>query len=137
MQKEKQKMHKKILQLQKKLDAKQTLELEIQRLKGALEVMKQLVEDDYEEQKKLDEIKVELEDKEEELKEHEDLQQALVVKERKTNDELQDARKELVLVCLFLSINICVWCYLNFGHLIERSLPINHFTNWEGGLLFV
>ncbi|XP_047153670.1 factor of DNA methylation 4-like [Vigna umbellata] len=95
--KEKQKMHKKILQLQKKLDAKQTLELEIQRLKGALEVMKQLVEDDYEEQKKLDEIKVELEDKEDELKEHEDLQQALVVRERKTNDELQDARKELIL----------------------------------------
>ncbi|XP_027925740.1 factor of DNA methylation 4-like isoform X1 [Vigna unguiculata] len=103
--KEKQKMHKKILQLQKKLDAKQTLELEIQRLKGALQVMKHIGEGDIEEKKKLDEIKLELEDKEEELKEHEDLQQTLVVRERKTNDELQDARKELILVCLFLSIN--------------------------------
>jgi len=137
MQKEKQKMHKKILQLQKKLDAKQTLELEIQRLKGALQVMKHIGEGDIEEKKKLDEIKLELEDKEEELKEHEDLQQTLVVRERKTNDELQDARKELILVCLFLSINVCVWCYFNFSHLIERSLPINHFTNREGGLLFV
>lgn len=101
-------MHKKILQLQKKLDAKQTLELEIQRLKGALQVMKHIGEGDIEEKKKLDEIKLELEDKEEELKEHEDLQQTLVVRERKTNDELQDARKELILVCLFLSINVCV-----------------------------
>ncbi|KAK7335776.1 hypothetical protein VNO80_27811 [Phaseolus coccineus] len=94
--KEKEKMHKKILELQKKLDAKQTLELDIQQLKGALQVMKHIGEGDYEEKKKKDAIKVELEDKEEELEVLEELLQTLVVKERKTNDELQDARKELM-----------------------------------------
>ena len=36
-----------------------------------------------------------------ELEDLEALQQALVVKERKTNDELQDARKELIRVCVY------------------------------------
>ncbi|KAH1104701.1 hypothetical protein GLYMA_13G336500v4 [Glycine max] len=94
--KEKEKMHKKILELQNELDAKQKLELEIQQLKGNLQVRNQIGEDDEEEKNKLDAIKTELEDKEEELEDLEALQQALVVKERKTNDELQDARKELI-----------------------------------------
>ncbi|KAH1145423.1 hypothetical protein AAZX31_15G036800 [Glycine max] len=93
---EKEKMHKKILELQNELDAKQKLELGIQQLKGNLQVRKQIGEDDEEEKNKLDAIKTELEDKEEELEGLEALQQALVVKERKTNDELQDARKELI-----------------------------------------
>lgn len=93
-------MHKKILELQKKLDAKQTLELDIQQLKGSLQVMKHIGEGD-EEKKKLDAIKVELENKEEDLEGLEDLLQTLVVKERKTNDELQDARKQLIHVCVF------------------------------------
>jgi len=101
MQKEKEEMHKKILELQKKLDAKQTLELDIQQLKGALQVMKHIGEGDHEEKKKMDAIKEELEEKEDELEGLEELQQTLVVKERKTNDELQDARKELIRVCVF------------------------------------
>ncbi|KAJ1406895.1 Zinc finger-XS domain [Sesbania bispinosa] len=93
--KEKEKLHKKIHELQRKLDAKQALELEIEHLRGALQVMKHMGEDD-EEKKKLDAVKMDLQDKEEELKDMEEFQQFLVVKERRTNDELQDARKELI-----------------------------------------
>jgi hypothetical protein len=47
---------------------------------------------------------MDLQEKEEELEGVEDLQQTLVVQERKTNDELQDARKKLISVCIFLDI---------------------------------
>ncbi|XP_061340670.1 factor of DNA methylation 4-like [Gastrolobium bilobum] len=95
--KEKEKLHEKIHELQRRLDAKQTLELEIEHMRGAIQVMKHMGEDeDVEEKKKMDAIKLALQDKEEELEAMEDLQQTLVVKERKTNDELQDARKELI-----------------------------------------
>jgi hypothetical protein len=47
---------------------------------------------------------MDLQEKEEELKGVEDLQQTLVIQERKTNDELQDARKKLIYVCIFLNI---------------------------------
>ncbi|KAK7402350.1 hypothetical protein VNO78_14548 [Psophocarpus tetragonolobus] len=61
-------------------------------LKGALQVREQI-------EKKLD-------DKEEELEGMEAYQQALVVQERKTNDELQNARKELIRTCMpFLTYN--------------------------------
>ncbi|KAK7402192.1 hypothetical protein VNO78_14252 [Psophocarpus tetragonolobus] len=94
--KENEKLHTKILELERKLDAKQALELYIEQLKGALQVREQIGQDGDEEKKKLDAIKIELEDKEEELEGMEAYQQALVVQERKTNDELQDARKELI-----------------------------------------
>ncbi|XP_027343678.1 factor of DNA methylation 4 isoform X2 [Abrus precatorius] len=95
-EKEKEKLHKKIHELQRKLDSKQALELEIEQLKGALQVMEHMKGDDEEEKKKMDAIKLDLQDKEEELEGMEELNQTLVVKERKTNDELQDARKALI-----------------------------------------
>ncbi|XP_057436898.1 factor of DNA methylation 4 [Lotus japonicus] len=94
--KQKEKLHRKIHELQRELDAKQTLELEIERLRGAVLVMKHMGEDDVDEKKKLDAIKMELQDKEEEWEGIEQMHQTLVIKERKTNDELQDARKELI-----------------------------------------
>ncbi|XP_061340680.1 factor of DNA methylation 4-like [Gastrolobium bilobum] len=95
--KQKEKLHRKIHELQRKLDAKQALELEIEHMRGALQVMKHMGEDeDLEEKKKLDAIKSNLQEKEKELEAMEELEQTLVVKERKTNDELQDARKELI-----------------------------------------
>ncbi|KAK9279462.1 hypothetical protein L1049_013141 [Liquidambar formosana] len=94
---EKEKLHKKIIELEKQLDAKQALELEIERMKGALQVMKHMGEDgDIDVKKKMDTIKEDLKEKEDELEGMELLNQALIVKERKSNDELQDARKELV-----------------------------------------
>ncbi|KAJ4958775.1 hypothetical protein NE237_025886 [Protea cynaroides] len=87
----------KILELEKQLDAKQKLELEIEELKGSLEVMKHMAgEDDSGVQKTMIEMTQELNEKEMELKDMEDMHQALVVKERESNDELQDARKELI-----------------------------------------
>ncbi|RHN76090.1 putative XS domain-containing protein [Medicago truncatula] len=96
LHKEKEKLHKKIHDLERGLDAKQALELEIERLKGAFQVMNHIGETDIDEKKKLEAIRMELQEKEEELEGVEDLQQTLVVQERKTNDELQDARKKLI-----------------------------------------
>ncbi|XP_057433590.1 factor of DNA methylation 4-like [Lotus japonicus] len=94
--KEKEKLHRKIHELQRKIDAKQTLELKIKRLRGAVLVMKHIGEDDVEEKKKLDALKMELQDKEEEMERIEQKHQELVIKERRTNDEFQDARTELI-----------------------------------------
>jgi len=93
LQKEKEKLHKKIHDLQRGLDAKQALELEIEQLREVFEV-----------KKKLEAIEMELHEKEEGLQDMDDLQRTLVVQERKTNDELQDARKKLISVRIFLSI---------------------------------
>ncbi|KAI8018978.1 Factor of DNA methylation 1 [Camellia lanceoleosa] len=96
--KEKQEALHKILQLERKLDAKQKLEMEIEELKGKLQVMKHLGdEDDAAVQKKIKEMNEELEQKVEEMGSLEDLNQTLIVKERQSNDELQEARKELIM----------------------------------------
>ncbi|PIN06754.1 hypothetical protein CDL12_20697 [Handroanthus impetiginosus] len=94
---EKEGLQRKLIQLEKKLDAKQALELEIRHLKGNLQVVKHMGDDgDTEVAKKLQAIQHELEEKEEELEHLEALNQTLIVKERKSNDELQEARKELI-----------------------------------------
>ncbi|KAF8397478.1 hypothetical protein HHK36_016395 [Tetracentron sinense] len=139
---EKEDLHKRIIQLEKKLDAKQALELEIEQLKGIIEAMKHMggdedmedqkkmkhmgddedmedqkkmnhirgdedMEDqkkmkhmggdeDMEVQKKMEEMSGDLEEKEGELEGLEALNKALIVKERTSNDELQEARKELI-----------------------------------------
>lgn len=96
-QRQKEELHKRIIQLEKQLDAKQALELEIERLRGSLNVMKHMGDDgDVEILEKVDTILKQLREKEGELEDLEALNQTLVVKERKSNDELQEARKELV-----------------------------------------
>ncbi|XP_024927008.3 factor of DNA methylation 4 isoform X1 [Ziziphus jujuba] len=92
---QKEKLRKKIIRLEKQLDTKQALELEVERMRGALQVMKHM-DEDMEIKKKMDEIEENLKEKIEELDGVEALNQALIVKERKTNDELQEARKELI-----------------------------------------
>ncbi|CAH2037441.1 unnamed protein product [Thlaspi arvense] len=87
----------KILQLEKQLDIKQTLEMEIQELKGKLQVMKHLGDDDDEAVKqKMKEMNVELEDKKTELEDLEQMNSDLMTKERQSNDEIQAARKKLI-----------------------------------------
>ncbi|GMH14309.1 hypothetical protein Nepgr_016150 [Nepenthes gracilis] len=94
---EKEEALKKVLQLEKQLDAKQKLEMEIEELKGKLEVMKHLGDDDDAAvKKKMKEITEELETKVEDLAAVESLNQTLITKERRSNDELQEARKELI-----------------------------------------
>lgn len=88
----------KILDLEKQLDAKQQLELEVEQLKGELEVMNQMGEEDLQLKKKLEKMTEELEEKRDELEGLTDFNTALVVKERQTNDELQGARKALITV---------------------------------------
>ncbi|KAM0941841.1 putative XS domain-containing protein [Dioscorea sansibarensis] len=85
----------KILQLEKQIDQKQQLELEIEQLKGRLRVMKHLAEDeDLDLQERVDALNQKLEDEKECL---ENLNGALVSKERESNFELQEARKELIM----------------------------------------
>ncbi|KAJ0076446.1 hypothetical protein Patl1_34715 [Pistacia atlantica] len=85
----------KILQLEKQLHQKQKLEMEIEDLKGQREVIKYLGDSD-EVQKKMKEMNDELTEKEENLGSLEELSQILINKERQSNDELQEARKELI-----------------------------------------
>ncbi|XP_068477708.1 factor of DNA methylation 1-like isoform X2 [Phaseolus vulgaris] len=94
---EKEEAYNKILLLEKQLDAKQKLEMEIEELKGKLQVMKHLGdEDDTAVQKKIKEMNDELQEKIENLESVETMNQTLIVKERQSNDELQEARKELI-----------------------------------------
>ncbi|AQK90301.1 Putative XH domain family protein [Zea mays] len=84
-----------MLQLEKELHEKQQLELEVERLNGTLQVMKHLEGDDdggdiHEKMEKLSERF------EREKKRLEELSGDLVRKERESNDELQEARKELI-----------------------------------------
>ncbi|WJX31406.1 hypothetical protein P8452_19835 [Trifolium repens] len=94
--KEMEKLHKNIHDLERELDAKQALELEIEQLRGTLQVMNHIGETTLKEKKKMEAIKMNLQEKEEELKDAEELQQTLVVRERQTCDDLQDACKKLI-----------------------------------------
>uniref|UniRef100_A0ACD5VHJ9 Uncharacterized protein n=1 Tax=Avena sativa TaxID=4498 RepID=A0ACD5VHJ9_AVESA len=93
---EKQAALNKILKLEQQLEAKQTLELEIQQLKGKLEVMKCMPgHEDSESKDKINKLSEELQDKIDELDSMESLNQTLVIKESQSNIEMQEARKEL------------------------------------------
>lgn len=101
---EKEELRNKIIELEKKLDAKQALQLEIEQLRGTLSVMGHMGEDgDEEVLKKIDAMDIELRGKEEELEDVMALNQTLIIQERKSNDELQEARTELITVSLFFS----------------------------------
>ncbi|BAT82044.1 hypothetical protein LR48_Vigan07g220200 [Vigna angularis] len=95
---QKEQLHAKILHLQKQLDMKQELELEIQRLKGSLNVLKYMENDDdgADVLKKVDSLQKDLRDKEESLEDLGELNQTLITKERLSNDELQEARQALI-----------------------------------------
>ncbi|XP_073035057.1 factor of DNA methylation 1-like [Primulina eburnea] len=94
---EKEEALKKILELERNLDEKQKLEMEIQELKGKLEVMKHLGgDDDAAAQQRIDQMKEQLEEKVDDLNYREELNRQLLAKERESNDELQEARKELI-----------------------------------------
>jgi small-conductance mechanosensitive channel len=97
LQREKQAALDEIIKLEQKLDAKQKLELEIKQLQGKLEVMKHMPgEEDSESKRKIDELHEELQDKLDEMDAMESLHKTLLLKERISNDELQDARKKLI-----------------------------------------
>ncbi|XP_058099279.1 factor of DNA methylation 2-like isoform X2 [Magnolia sinica] len=80
---------KKILEMEKKFYQKKVLELEIEQLKGNLQEDNDLAKKKMLEMTKDLDVKGEVEDLE-------CLNQVIVVEEHKSNDELQDARKELI-----------------------------------------
>jgi hypothetical protein len=85
---------------------KQHLELEIQQLKVSLNLLKDFKdEEDDELLKKVDDLEMDLKEKEESLQDLHELNQTLVIHGRKINDELQDARKELINVIFFVVVN--------------------------------
>ncbi|KAF5727380.1 XH/XS domain-containing family protein [Tripterygium wilfordii] len=92
---EKEKWHRKIIELEEQLDAKQALELEMEQMRGSLQVMKHM-EKDEDMKVKMKALEEDLVEKEETYEGLEELNQTLIVKERNTNDELQEARKELI-----------------------------------------
>lgn len=93
----KEQFHERIIELEAKLDQKQALQLEIERLKGAVEVMRHMNEkNDMEADQKKKLLEEELEEKEEALDDLERLNQTLIVKQREANVEVQEARKELI-----------------------------------------
>ena len=89
----------KVLELERQLVAKQKLEMEIEELKGKMQVMSHLG-DDTKVQEEIKKMNDKLEEKMEEMGSIEDLNQTLLKKERQSNDELQEARKELIKVLL-------------------------------------
>lgn len=98
---EKEEALKKILQLEKELDARQKLQLEIEELKGKLEVMKHLGDDDDAAvQRKMKEMTEELDQKIDDMNHLEAMNQTLVIKQRQSNDELQEARNVLITALL-------------------------------------
>jgi len=100
LQQEKEDALKKLYDLEMQLDSKQKLELDIEQLKGNLEVMSHMGDADTNLKKKLGELVNELEEKKDEMESIDSLNQTLIIKERRTNDELEEAKKELIIVCI-------------------------------------
>ncbi|KAJ4819975.1 XH/XS domain-containing protein [Rhynchospora pubera] len=98
--KEKEAHLEKTIQLEQQLHVKQNLQLEIHQLKIQLEkfeAMKNIGrEDDAAWMEKHKIMQEELKDKIEEMEEMENLNQALIIKESRSNQELEDARDELL-----------------------------------------
>ncbi|KAK6120463.1 hypothetical protein DH2020_045800 [Rehmannia glutinosa] len=94
---EKEAVLKKVLELERNLDEKQKLEMEIEQLKGKVEVMKHMGgDDDAAIPQNIDEMEERLQEKKEDLDNLEELNQLLLAKERQSNEELQMARKVLI-----------------------------------------
>ncbi|XP_073353980.1 protein INVOLVED IN DE NOVO 2-like [Aegilops tauschii subsp. strangulata] len=83
------------IKLEKDLTCKQNLEMEIAQLRVKLEVMKhKRAEADT--AKEIDKISEKLREKDEQLEAINSANEALIVAERRINDELQEAKKELI-----------------------------------------
>ncbi|KAL1217333.1 Protein INVOLVED IN DE NOVO 2 [Cardamine amara subsp. amara] len=102
-------LHERTMRLERQRDQKQALELQIEQLKGELNVRKHMVSDgDAEVVKIVENIYKDLTEKEEELSDLDKFNQTLILRERRTNDELQEARKELVNIMKEWKTNIGV-----------------------------
>ena len=120
-QKEKEAALNKILMLEEQLDEKQKLELDIEQLRGKLEVVKHMEGEGVDVQKRTEELTKELDERMYAMEHLDELNQTLIIKERMTNDELQDARKELIKV---------TWCTITVMPLSKciclHIMTLNH-----------
>jgi hypothetical protein len=92
---------KNLKELEIKLASKHKLELEVEQLKGKLEVMKHMgVGEDTE--LEIENMRKALGKKDAEMDAIDSLNQTLIIKQRRTNDELEDAKKELTGVSIAL-----------------------------------
>ncbi|KAF7001141.1 hypothetical protein CFC21_016869 [Triticum aestivum] len=82
--------------LEEDLTSKQNLEMELAQLRGKLEVMKHMGAEADTTSKEFDKVSEELKEKDEQLEAMESANQALIIVERRTNDELEQAKKELI-----------------------------------------
>ncbi|XP_024014820.1 factor of DNA methylation 3 isoform X2 [Eutrema salsugineum] len=95
---QKEKLHDRIAALERELAQKQELELEVEQLKRQLSVMRHMELDGGTEiVNKVETFLRDLSEKEGELAHVNKFNQDLVVRERKTNDELQEARSALII----------------------------------------
>jgi hypothetical protein len=92
---------KNLKELEIKLASKHKLELEVEQLKGKLEVMKHMGAGEDTELE-IEKMCKELEDKDAEMDDIDSLNQTLIIKQRRTNDELEDAKKDLISVSIAL-----------------------------------
>ncbi|KAL8107124.1 hypothetical protein AgCh_023786 [Apium graveolens] len=100
-QKEKQRLNLRIIQLQKKLKVKQRLELEIEQMSSGVEDLRPIFEGgggdvDAEAKKQIESLKEILKRKDKHIEDLEELNVALIIKEKKINDELEHARQLLI-----------------------------------------
>ncbi|KAL4367823.1 hypothetical protein GQ457_05G032220 [Hibiscus cannabinus] len=93
---QKEELHNRIIQLEQQLDKKQALELEIEQLRGSLNAVRKMGDEDDVVLIIIEASLKELKEKERELEDLEALNQTLIVSERKSNNDLQEARKELI-----------------------------------------
>jgi len=96
---------------------KQKLELDIQQLNVSLGLFKDFENEEL--RKKIDALQMNLKDKEETLEGLEEFNQKLIIKECKSNDELQYARKILINVSILFFTYIFL---LKFTHLLNQLL---------------
>lgn len=81
----------------KKLANKHKLECEIEHLEASIEIMKQVKDGSNSDHiKRIEDLQNVLKDKNEEMESLQDMNQQLMNKERRANDELQDARKAAI-----------------------------------------
>lgn len=92
---EKENVLKRLYDLERELASKQRLELEREQLRGKLEVMKCIGEEDKNSKEEIDKLREELDEKDTEMEDFHSLYQALIITERRTNDELEETKKEL------------------------------------------
>lgn len=118
---EKEDAFKRQYKLEEDLISKQNLEMELAQLRGKLEVMKHMGAEADTTSKEVDKISEELKEKDEQLDAMDSINQALIIVERRTNDELEQAKKELIKGLQEMSVTRSIIGVKRMGILDEKA----------------